>query len=92
MAQFQPKLSDVIDCVDIFDEIKSAQWLVQSMKDAMARHDNVEKALDHIEYLIYSYSDKIEELVLKLDQAFEKVQADRDLDKEWKDFINGTNE
>jgi hypothetical protein len=92
MAQFQPNISDINDCMDLFEEIKSAQCLVQSMKDAMARHDNVEKALDHIEYLIYCYSDKIEELVLKLDQAFEKARADRDFDEEWKNFINGTNE
>ena len=92
MAQFQPNISDFLDCMDIFEEIKSAQWLVQSIKDAMARHNDGKDLLDHVSYLIYCYSDKIEELVPKLDQVFEKVKADRDVDQEWKDFINGTND
>ena len=92
MAQFQPNISDINDCMDIFEEIKSAQWLVQSMKDAIARHNDVQGLLVHIAYLIYCYSDKIEELVPKLDQAFEKARAYRDFDEEWKNFISGTNE
>ena len=92
MAQFQPKSSDIIDCIDIFEDIKAAQWLVQSIKDAMACHDDGKDLLDHVGYLIDCYSDNIEKLVTKFDQAFEKVKANRDVDQEWKDFRNNTND
>jgi tripartite-type tricarboxylate transporter receptor subunit TctC len=31
----------------------------------------------------------MKEQIQELSQAFEKVQADRDFDQEWKDFMNG---
>jgi hypothetical protein len=87
MAQFQPKLSDVIDCVDIFAEIKQAQWLVQSMQDAISGHWEKPELKEHLGYLISEYSDKIKELIPKLDQAFEKVQPEFDADEFWRDII-----
>jgi hypothetical protein len=92
MAQFQPKLSDVIACVDIYHKIKDAQWLIESMKDAIVSHWEHPKLKDHLACLLDHYDDEMTKLIPEMDQAFEKVQADRDLDKEWKDFINGTNE
>jgi hypothetical protein len=87
MAQFQPKLSDVIDCVDIFAEIKETQWLVQSMQDAISEHWEKPELIKHLAYLISEYSDKIKELIPKLDQAFEKVQPKFDADESWRDII-----
>jgi hypothetical protein len=91
MPQFQPDLSDVIECVDIFAEIKSAQWLVESMKDAISRHYETPELLKHISYLIYLYSDQMEELVPKLDKAFEKVQPNIDVNQLWKEILNRDN-
>ena len=90
MAQFQPKLSDVIDCVDIFAEIKQAQWLVQSMEDAIAERWEKPELINHLAYLIHEYSDKIKELIPKLDQAFEKVQPEFDANEFWRDLIRET--
>jgi hypothetical protein len=87
MAQFQPELSDVINCVDIFAEIKEAQWLVQSMEDAISEHWEKPDLTNHLAYLIHEYSDKIKELIPKLDQAFEKVQPTFDANELWRDLI-----
>ena len=87
MAQFQPKLSDIINCVDIFADIKSAQWLVQSMEDAINEHWKKPELEQHLAYLIHEYSDKIKELIPKLDQAFEKVQPKFDANEFWRDVI-----
>lgn len=89
MAQFQPKLSDVIDCVDIFNQIKDTQWLLQSMNDAIESRYKDPQLKDNLIYLIHEYTDKMKEQIQELSQAFEKVQADRDFDQEWKDFMNG---
>ena len=82
MAQFQPKPCDITQCVDIFAEIKSAQWLIESMKDAISSHWKEEELIEHISYLVDNYSDKMESLIPKLDKAFEKVSPTPDVD-EW---------
>ena len=82
MAQFKPKQWDIIQCVDIFSEIKEAQWLVQSMKDAISSHWKEPELIEHISYLVDNYYDKMESLIPKLDKAFEKVSPNPDVD-EW---------
>jgi len=89
MAQFQPQLSDVIDCIDIFSQIKNTQWLLQSMNDAIESRYKDPQLTDNLIYLIHEYTDKMKEQIQELSQAFEKVQVDRDFDQEWKDFMNG---
>lgn len=91
MPQFQPDLSDVIECVDIFAEIKSTQWLVQSMQDAVSCHYETPELLEHISYLIYLYSDQMGELISKMDQAFEKVQPNIDVNELWKEILKRDN-
>jgi hypothetical protein len=92
MPQFQPELLDVIECVDIFAEIKSTYWLVQSIQDAIARHYEGPELLEHISYLINLYSDQMDELIPKLDQAFEKVQPNIDVNQLWKEILKKGNE
>lgn len=89
MSQFQPKLSDVNDCIDIFDKIKQTQWLLESINDTIYLRNSDPQFSDHVIYLIHEYTDKMKEQIQELSQAFEKVQADRDFDQEWKDFMNG---
>jgi hypothetical protein len=92
MPQFQPELSDVIACIDIYHHIKSAQWLIESMKDAIVNHWEHPELKDHLAYLLDNYDDKMTKLIPEMDKAIEKVEAGRDYDEEWKDFINGNNE
>jgi hypothetical protein len=73
MSQFKPDPSDVIDCIDIFAELKASQWLVQSMQDAIETHWGEEELIEHIAYLVSIYGDKIQDLIPRLDAAFDKV-------------------
>ena len=73
MSQFTPNLSDVIECIDIFAELKDAQWLIQSMKDAMTNHWNDEQLINHLAFLINEYADKAQEIIPRLDSAFDKA-------------------
>lgn len=86
MARFQPKQWDIIQCVDIFSEIKNTQWLVQSMKDALSSHWTEPELMEHIAYLVDDYYDKMQSLVPKLDKAFEKISPDPNLDELLKIF------
>ena len=79
MAQFQPKPCDIIQCVDIFAEIKSAQWLVESMKDAISSHWKEQELSEHLSYLIYKYYEETQPLIEKLDTAFKKVSPSPNL-------------
>jgi hypothetical protein len=81
MSQFQPKQWDIIQCVDIFSEIKATQWLVQSMKDAISNHWKEPELNEHLSYLIYKYYEEMTLLTEKLDTAFKKVSPTPDVDK-----------
>jgi hypothetical protein len=76
MAQFTVDSSDIISCIDIFDEMKDAQWLIQSMHDAISNHSEKKELIEHLYFLISIYEDKIEDLIKRLDSAFEQVFPD----------------
>jgi hypothetical protein len=92
MSQFQPNLSDVIKCIDIFNEIQGTQWLLESINDAIECHRGDPRFCEHLIYLIGEYTAKMGNQVPRLEEAFKKVQAGQDIDKEWQDFINGNND
>jgi hypothetical protein len=79
MAQFKPKQWDIIQCVDIFSEIKTTHWLVESMKDALSSHWKDEGLDEHLSYLIHKYDEEMRLLIQKLDTAFEKVSPSPNL-------------
>ena len=65
--------TDIIDCIDIFAELKDTQWLIQSMQDAISNHWEEKELVEHLSFLISIYGEKIEEIIPRLDAAFEKV-------------------
>lgn len=73
MARLTPKLFDVIECYDIYQEMKDAQWLIQSMKDTMSIHWGEEKLIDHLGCLLSAYEERIKEIMPRLDTAFDKA-------------------
>lgn len=73
MARLTPKIFDVIECYDIYQEVKNAQWLIQSMKDAIDNHWGQEKLIDHLTCLLSAYEDQIKEITPRLDAAFDKA-------------------
>jgi hypothetical protein len=73
MARKTPKIFDVIECYDIYQEMKDAQWLIQSMKDATSIHWDENKLIDHLTCLLSAYEDQIKEIMPRLDAAFDKA-------------------
>jgi hypothetical protein len=73
MGQSEIESMDLIKCFDIYQELKNAQWIVQSMIDAIDIHWDDEKVIDHLSYLLSAYQEQIQEITPRLDAAFDKI-------------------
>lgn len=74
MPHYQPKLQDVIEAQEAFDELQQIRYLIDAINESLC-HGNQETISDQIRYLFHLLMKETEQGLNELEQALDVLSG-----------------